>query len=162
MGPSVIQKKHGWTFTTTGYFGDHRYYERIDHDTNPNDTFARTLDDGTWWERDLVDGGFLDLVRLGVRPAGHGPVVESLAELDAVDKAATPNGDMWHRYNHDSYGESQNDGSGWPANHGARTGRLWPLLSGERGEYALAAGQPAASYLQTMANAGNIFFQYMG
>src|SRR5205807_261608 len=54
-----------------------------------------------------------------------------------------------------SYGESQNDGSGWPAGHGARTGRLWPLLSGERGEYELAAGHPAASYLQTMANAAN-------
>ena len=148
----------GWTFTTSGFFGDHRYYERIEHDTNPNDTFARTLSDGTWWERDLVDGGFLDLVRLGVRPASYGPVVDSLAELDAVDRVSTPNGDMWHRYNHDSYGESQNDGSGWPANHGARTGRLWPLLSGERGEYALAAGQPAASYLQTMANAGNAGF----
>ena len=145
----------GWTFTTTGSFGDHRYYERIEHDTNPNDTSARTLDDGTWWERDLVDGGFLDLVRLGVRAAGYGPVQDSLPELDAVDKVSTPAGDMWHRYNHDSYGESQVDGTGWPAGHGSRTGRLWPLLSGERGEYELAAGRSAASYLQTMANAGN-------
>jgi glucoamylase len=145
----------GWTFTTTGYFGDHQYYERVEHDTNPNDTYARTFEDGTWWERDIVDGGFLDLVRLGVRPASYGPVVASLSELDSVDKVGTPNGDMWHRYNHDSYGESQADGSGWPAGHASRTGRLWPLLSGERGEYELAAGRSAASYLQTMANAGN-------
>jgi glucoamylase len=145
----------GWTFTTTGYFGDHRYYERIEHDTDPNDTYARGFEDGTWWERDIVDGGFLDLVRLGVRPAGYGPVVESLPELDAVDRVSTPNGDMWRRYNHDSYGESQADGTGWPSGHGARTGRLWPLLSGERGEYELAAGRPATAYLQTMANAGN-------
>ena len=145
----------GWTFTTTGYFGDHRYYERIEHDTDPDDTDARGFEDGTWWERDIVDGGFLDLVRLGVRPAGYGPVVESLAELDAVDKVGTPGGDMWHRYNHDSYGESQADGTGWPSGHPTRTGRLWPLLSGERGEYELAAGHPATSYLQTMANSGN-------
>jgi glucoamylase len=145
----------GWTFTTTGFFGDHRYYERIEHDTNPNDTFARTLEDGTWWERDLVDGGFLDLVRLGVRPATYGPVLESLPELDAVDQVSTPNGAMWHRYNHDSYGESQADGAAWPAGHGSRTGRLWPLLTGERGEYELAAGRPAASFLQTIAGAGN-------
>jgi glucoamylase len=145
----------GWTFTTTGYFGDHRYYERIERDTNPNDTDARALEDGTWWERDLVDGGFLDLVRLGVHTASYAPVVDSLPELDAVDKVSTPQGDMWHRYNHDSYGESQNDGTGWPADHGARTGRLWPLLSGERGEYELAAGHPATSFLQTMANAAN-------
>jgi glucoamylase len=148
----------GWTFTTTGSFGDGRYYERIEHDANPNDTFARTLEDGTWWERDLVDGGFLDLVRLGVRPAAYGPVTQSLPELDAVDQVITPNGAMWHRYNHDSYGESQVDGTGWPANHATRTGRLWPLLSGERGEYALAAGQSATSFLQTMANAGNAGF----
>jgi glucoamylase len=92
---------------------------------------------------------------LGVRAANHGPVLDSLAELDAVDRVSTPNGDMWYRYNHDSYGESQADGTGWPAGHGSRTGRLWPLLSGERGEYELAAGRPATSHLQTMANAGN-------
>jgi glucoamylase len=146
----------GWTFTTTGYFGDHRYYERIEHDTDPNDTYARTFADGTWYERDIVDGGFLDLVRLGVRPASYGDVTASLPELDAVDSVTAPNGDVyWHRYNHDSYGESQDDGTGWPAAHGHLTGRAWPLLSGERGEYELAAGRPAASYLQAMADAGN-------
>ena len=146
----------GWTFTTTGSFGDHRYYERIEHDTNPNDTFARTLEDGTWWERDIVDGGFLDLVRLGIRPASHPNVTASLPELDAVDSVTTPSGDVyWHRYNHDSYGESQADGTGWPAGHGQRTGRAWPLLSGERGEYELAAGRSATAHLRAMANAGN-------
>ncbi len=145
----------GWTFTTNGYFGDHHYYERIEHDTNPNDTYARGFEDGTWLEHDIVDAGFLDLVRLGIRPATYGPVLDSLAEVDAVDKVTTPRGDMWHRYNHDSYGESQTDGSGWPAGHSQRTGRLWPLLSGERGEYELAAGRPATTYLQTMTNAAN-------
>jgi glucoamylase len=144
------------TFTTTGFFGDHSYYERIEHDTNPNDTFARTFSDGTWWERDIVDGGFLDLVRLGIRPASFGNITASLPELDAVDSVTTPNGDVyWHRYNHDSYGESQDDGTGWPAGHGHRTGRAWPLLSGERGEYELAAGRPAASYLKALADSGN-------
>jgi glucoamylase len=145
----------GWTVTTSGFFGDHRYYERIEHDTDPNDTFARTFEDGTWWEHDIVDGGFLELVRLGVRRADHEPVVSSLPELDAVDKVSTPHGDMWRRYNHDSYGESQLDGTGWPAGHAKRTGRLWPLLSGERGEYELAAGRSAAGHLQTLANAAN-------
>jgi glucoamylase len=147
----------GWTFTTTGSFGDHRYYERIEHDTNPNDTYARGFADGTWWERDIVDGGFLDLVRLGIRPASHGNITASLPELDAVDAVTTPGGDVyWHRYNHDSYGESQADGTGWPAGHGQLTGRTWPLLSGERGEYELAAGRPAAAHLRAMANSGNV------
>ena len=146
----------GWTFTTTGYFGDHQYYERIEHDTDPNDTYSRTFNDGTWWERDIVDGGFLDLVRLGVRPASYGKVTASLPELDQVDSVTAPNGSVyWHRYNHDSYGESQDDGTGWPAGHGHLTGRVWPLLSGERGEYELAASRSAASHLQAMANAAN-------
>jgi glucoamylase len=146
----------GQTFTTTGSFGDHAYYERIEHDTNPNDTYARGFSDGTWWERDIVDGGFLDLVRLGVRPASYGDVTASLAELDAVDSVTAPNGDVyWHRYNHDSYGESQDDGTGWPAGHGHPTGRAWPLLSGERGEYELAAGRPATAHLNAMADSGN-------
>ncbi|MEV0403167.1 glycoside hydrolase family 15 protein [Actinoallomurus sp. NPDC050550] len=146
----------GKTFTTTGYFGDHSYYERIEHDTDPNDTYARTFADGTWWERDIVDGGFLDLVRLGVRPASYGDVTASLPELDAVDSVTAPNGDVyWHRYNHDSYGESQDDGTGWPAGHGHPTGRVWPLLSGERGEYELAAGRPATAQLKAMADSAN-------
>ncbi|WP_026411027.1 glycoside hydrolase family 15 protein [Actinomadura oligospora] len=146
----------GWTFTTSGYFGDHSYYERIEHDTNPNDTYARAFADGTWWERDIVDGGFLELVRLGVRPASYGNVTASLPELDAVASVTAPNGDVyWHRYNHDSYGESQDDGTGWPAGHGHPTGRAWPLLSGERGEYELAAGRPATAQLKVMADSAN-------
>lgn len=147
----------GRTFTTTGFFGDHGYYERIEHDTNPNDTFQRTFDDGTWWERDIVDGGFLDLVRLGVRPASYADVTASLPELDAVDAVTAPSGDVYyHRYNHDSYGESQDDGTGWPAGHGHRAGRAWPLLSGERGEYELAAGRPATAQLKAMTDSANV------
>lgn len=145
-----------WTFTTTGSFGDGHYYERIEHSTDPNDTYQRTFSDGTWWERDIVDGGFLELVRLGIRPADYPDVTASLPELDAVDSVTAPDGDVyWHRYNHDSYGESQDDGTGWPAGHGHLTGRAWPLLSGERGEYELAAGKDAAPYLKDMADAAN-------
>lgn len=146
----------GWTFTTTGYFGDHRYYERIDSGTDPDDTAQRGFEDGTWYERDIVDGGFLDLVRLGLRPGTYDRITASLPELGSVDSVTTPSGHVyWHRYNHDSYGESAADGTGWPAGHANRTGRAWPLLSGERGEYELAAGRPAESYLESMAASAN-------
>jgi hypothetical protein len=39
---------------------------------------------------------------------------------------------------HDNYGESNSDCSGFPASGANRYGRLWPVLSGERGEYELA------------------------
>lgn len=144
----------GWTFTTNGYFGDHQYYERIESTTDPNDGAQRTYEDGTWYDHDIVDGGFLELARLGLRPASYDKITASLPELDSVDSVTTPSGDRyWHRYNHDSYGEGQDDGSGWPAGGGHRTGRVWPLLSGERGEYELAAGHSAAPYLKDMADA---------
>ena len=67
-----------------------------------------------------------------------------------------PNGDVyWHRYVHDSYGESNTDGSGWDERKPNTWGRLWPLLSGERGEYELANHRPAARYLQSMADGAN-------
>jgi glucan 1,4-alpha-glucosidase len=147
------RKVAGWTFTTTGPIGDGRYFERIDDNGNPND--GHTLDinngGGSYDERTIVDAGFLDLVRLGVTPADDPHVTGSLAEVDATIKVDTPNGPMWYRYNHDGYGEKANgnpyDGSG--------VGRLWPLLTGERGEYELAAGRDATSHLRTIAAAAN-------
>jgi hypothetical protein len=66
------------------------------------------------------------------------------------------NGDLYfHRYNHDNYGESNSECSGFPANGANRFGRLWPVLSGERGEYELATGRSASLYLQSMADAAN-------
>ena len=66
--------------------------------------------------------------------------------LDALLKVETPNGPVWHRYNGDGYGEHP-DGSpfdGWGI------GRGWPLLTGERGHYALANGEDPLSYLHAM------------
>ena len=51
-------------------------------------------------------------------------------------------GTFWHRYNHDGYGETA-DGGPFPGP--GHCGRLWPIFAGERGEYELAAGQPAAA-----------------
>jgi len=58
---------------------------------------------------------------------------------------------MWHRYTFDGYGETAT-GAPWT---GVGIGRPWPLLSGERGEYVLANGGNALSYLQSMANSAN-------
>jgi hypothetical protein len=72
-------------------------------------------------------------------------------------QVTTPNGDIYfHRYNHDNYGESDSDCTGWQLVHGPNHyGRFWPVLSGERGEYELANGRSANVYLQSMADAAN-------
>ncbi|MEO6714228.1 MAG: glycoside hydrolase family 15 protein, partial [Mycobacteriales bacterium] len=142
-----------WTFTTSGPLGDGEYFERIDDNGNPNDGHWLDINNGGggYDERSIVDAGFLDLVRLGVLAAGDPHVAASLPEVDSTIKVTTTNGDYWYRYNHDGYGEKA-DGAPYD---GTGIGRLWPLLSGERGEYALANGGNATSYLLSLANAGN-------
>ena len=59
--------------------------------------------------KDIVDAGFLELVRYGIRQAGDPLIEDSLRVIDAVLKVETPHGPCWRRYNHDGYGQ----GSRW-------------------------------------------------
>jgi glucan 1,4-alpha-glucosidase len=142
-----------WTFTVTGPIGDGRYFERIDDNGDPNDGHPLEINNGggTYDERAVVDAGFLELVRLGVLAADDARITASLPEVDATIRVQAPGGALWYRYNHDGYGEKA-DGRPYD---GTGVGRLWPILTGERGEYELAAGRAAGAQLQTMAGAAN-------
>ncbi len=96
--------------------------------------------------KDVVDAGFLDLVRYGVRAAGSELIEDSLRVVDATLRVELPGGSAWRRYNHDGYGQRDDGGPfvGWGV------GRAWPLLTGERGHYELAAGRDARPYLRAM------------
>ena len=96
--------------------------------------------------KEIVDAGFLDLVRFGVRKADDALMVDSLAVVDAVLKRDTPFGPCWRRYNHDGYGQRDDGGAydGWGC------GRAWPLLTGERAHYELAAGRDVGPYVRAM------------
>src|SRR5579864_1130223 len=74
-------------------------------------------------------------------------MVDSLKVVDATLRVETPSGPGYHRYFGDGYGEHED---GRPFD-GTGIGRLWPLLTGERGQMALLQGQDAMPYLQTMA-----------
>jgi glucoamylase len=65
-------------------------------------------------------------------------MVATAKVIDAITKVDTPFGPAWHRYNHDGYGE-KSDGSPFDGEHGY--GRAWPLLTGERAHFELAAGR---------------------
>jgi len=104
---------------------------------------------GTPWTfpaKEVVDGGFLELVRYGIRKADDPVIVDSLRVLDAVLKVDTPDGPCWRRYNNDGYGQRE-DGGPFV---GYGKGRAWPLLTGERGHYELAAGRAPGPYLRAM------------
>jgi len=103
---------------------------------------------GTRYEfeaREIVDAGFLELVRYGVRRADDPLIVDSLKVVDAVLKRGLPQGPGWLRYNWDGYGQRPDGGpyQGWGQ------GRVWPLLTGERAHYELAAGHDIAPLIQT-------------
>ena len=88
----------------------------------------------------------LQLSRCGLRAADDLAMIASVKAVDTLLKTDTPKGPVWHRYNGDGYGEHL-DGApfdGWGR------GRGWPLLAGERGHFALLAGEDARPYLQTM------------
>ncbi|MDQ3801662.1 MAG: glycoside hydrolase family 15 protein [Acidobacteriota bacterium] len=129
-----------WTATTTGKYGDGNYYVRITQNGNPDKGEKIELNNGAGFfdEREIVDAGFLELVRLGIKPADDPLIKKSVKVIDEIIRVKTPNGNAFYRYNYDGYGE-MDDGRRWNWD-GKYTGkgRLWALLSGERGQYELA------------------------
>jgi glucoamylase len=86
----------------------------------------------------LVSPDALAYVRFGLRAADDPRILNTVAAIDALLKRELPAGPYWYRYNDDGYGEHAD---GAPFN-GSGIGRLWPLLTGERAHYEIAAGRP--------------------
>ena len=146
------QRLDDWTFTTAGVFGDGQYYVRINPATTSNagvgpqkynptfgpNTNANIQDKNGGGARDqkrVLDGGFLELVRMGVKRATDPTILATIPEYDAVLKQTIAGkGDAWFRYNYDGYGED-NSGNNF---NGTGRGRLWPIFTAERGMYEIA------------------------
>ena len=96
--------------------------------------------------REIIDAGFLELVRYGVRRADDPLVVDTLKVVDYVLKVETPKGPCWLRYNHDGYGQREDGGPFL----GCGKGRAWPLLVGERAHFELASGRDISSLIGTI------------
>jgi len=85
----------------------------------------------------LVSPDALALVRFGLHAADDPRICDTAKVIDALLKTGTPSGSLWHRYNDDGYGEHED---GMPFD-GTGIGRGWPLLTGERAHFELAAGR---------------------
>ena len=149
-----------WTVTNQGTLlpGIKRHYIRITPaksedgstgDENPDTTQyglanQKPGDRSIYPANQIVDAGFLELVRFGVRKPGDPLIEDSLKVIDAVLKVDTPFGPCWKRYNHDGYGQRADGTSfqGWGVGH------AWPLLMLERAMYELAAGRDIAEYIR--------------
>jgi glucoamylase len=86
---------------------------------------------------ELVSTDALALVRFGLRAPDDPKILNTVRVIDHLLKVEMPFGPVWHRYNGDGYGEHE-DGAPFD---GIGIGRPWPLLTGERGHYELAAGR---------------------
>jgi glucoamylase len=150
-----------WTVTTEGTLvpGIRRHYIRIlpDDVHNPNPTEdpnsgilkIANLAPGapnSFPAKEIVDAGFLELVRYGIRKPDDPVIVDSLKVVDAILKVDTPMGPVWHRYNHDGYGQRENGGPyvKWGE------GRAWPLLTGERAHYEISAGRDVTPFIRAI------------
>ncbi len=106
----------------------------------------------------IVSPDALALVRFGLRAPDDPRIVNTVRVIDALLKVETPTGPVWRRYNDDGYGEHE-DGSPFD---GTGIGRAWPLLTGERAHYELAAGHRAEAKrllkaFESFAGSGGLF-----
>ena len=138
-------------FTTSGPWGDGDYFIRITRNEDPNDHAPIGENNGqpAHAEDRIIDGGFLELVRYGVRAPDAPSIVASLPEYDdqtredrfrvRYDVNGVP---AFRRYGNDGYGEQTDTGENYGVGgemHPGQRGRLWPFFTGERGHYELAA-----------------------
>ncbi|MBI4502068.1 MAG: glucan 1,4-alpha-glucosidase [Gemmatimonadetes bacterium] len=150
-----------WTVTTDGIVHPEiaRHYIRIlpadvhaacpGEDPNCGMLALANRPPGSSWQfpaKDIVDAGFLELVRYGIRRPDDPLIVDSLRVVDHVLRVETFLGPCWRRYNNDGYGQRADGGpyQGWGQ------GRAWPLLTGERAHYELAAGREVAKLTRTL------------
>ena len=158
-----------WDVTSTGPDSASPYFIRLSKTGDPNAAITYGLGNGgpTVDQRSVIDGGFQELVRLGELPVTDPVIQNSLTVLDNQISVSTPSGVGYYRYgtsaaqgSADGYGDcyqpSQTSctvqGQPWPTTD-VGTGHLWPVLSGERAESDLSAGDKtgAAAELEAMA-----------
>ncbi|MDO9587744.1 MAG: glucan 1,4-alpha-glucosidase [Brevundimonas sp.] len=149
-------------FSTSGEFGDGNYFLRLSRNEDPNDKAPLGENNGqpAMPEDRVIDGGFLELVRYGVRAPDAPSILATLPEYDhqtredrfrvRYDIDGVPG---FRRYGNDGYGENAETGGNYGV--GGMTpgqrGRVWPIFTGERGHYeiarAIAEGAPDAAFV---------------
>lgn len=111
---------------------------------------------GPYHQGAMVDAGFLDLVRYGVRSPRDTHILDSLKDVDNYLRFEHQGRVAFYRYNFDGYGEKE-DGSAFD---GSGVGRPWPLLTGERAIYEAMAEVTPEEYLDSLESFANDGFMF--
>ncbi|RZM83411.1 glucan 1,4-alpha-glucosidase [Pseudoalteromonas rubra] len=152
-------------FTTEGNLpskqSDGKYFFRIGKDASPNTDTKLSDNNGRAGmdKKQIIDGGFLELVRYGVRAADASSITNTLPEYEdenlpenlrvkySFNFAGDPNSyPGYRRYGNDGYGEDEVRGTNYAEqgqNTAGQRGRVWPFFTGERGHYEIAAASQA-------------------
>lgn len=166
-----------WMFTTRGDLGDGAYFIRVSRNQDPNDNAMLGDNNGRPGlpESQIIDGGFLELVRYGVRAWNASSIEATLGEyLDqqrednlrtAYAFGASEGGALgFRRYGNDGYGEDGEGGTNYHQIDGGNTpgqrGRVWPFFTGEYAHYELARSQ-AENGLQQASSFSSAALQRM-
>jgi len=155
-----------WTYVTNSdlarFVGVEGYYVRVNpderlHSEDPGSELCKIQNrpegENLCPASEMVSPDALALVRFGLRSAKDPRILNTIKVIDATLKMDHSLGPVWYRYNRDGYGEKV-DGSPY---HFTGIGRPWPLLTGERAHYELAAGnvKDAGELLRTIENYAN-------
>ncbi len=158
-----------WTFSACDCIGENipghylRIVQNIPEELAPSEQLCHMLvfnrnrpKDVPHHQGELVDAGFLELVRYGVRDPKDQHIVSSIEVVDKMIRSDYPGGAAFYRFNGDGFGEKE-DGSAFD---GSGVGRPWPLITGERAMYEMLAGNNSEFYLKSFegfANDGLMF-----
>lgn len=153
-----------WMFTTNGDFNkpaiqmDGRYFIRVTKNKDPNDKAMLGDNNGRPGlpEDQIIDGGFLELVRYGVRAPDAPSIIDTMPEYLSRNHGDNlrvfyrfgekrPFNFGFRRYGNDGYGEDSEGGTNYHEIDGGNTagqrGRVWPFFSGEFAHYQIAASK---------------------
>ncbi|MBI1911139.1 MAG: glucan 1,4-alpha-glucosidase [Deltaproteobacteria bacterium] len=158
-----------WTFTECDCIGENipghylRIVQQVSESLTPSEQLCHALvfnrnrpHDMPHHQGELVDAGFLDLVRFGLRSPKDPRIMSSIEVVDKLLRFEGDNKVAFYRFNGDGYGETE-DGSPF---RDSGAGRPWPLITGERAMYELMAGRDPFIYLKSFeefANEGLMF-----
>ncbi|HET6469172.1 MAG TPA: glycoside hydrolase family 15 protein [Geminicoccaceae bacterium] len=173
---SFVAQLRSTMFTRTGTHGsgagNGRHYLRINSNENPDDGDRVRINNSASVEpeeRHVLDPGFLELVRYGVRRGDDQAVLESLPEIDdvglALDDARRVRFEFdglpgFRRYSFDAYGERWTDGIK-QGDSDLNRGRPWPFLTGERGHFELERARVQSGGTITDAQKAGLVDRYV-
>ncbi len=128
------------TYTRNGIFGSGKYFVRISKGDAETNEKVILLKGERFAPKEMVSNDFLYAVFTGMMQHSDPKIVSSLSVSDDVLRVDTPEGVSFYRYNHDKYGFGGSEPSG----------KLWVLLTAERGLFEIIKQNFDTYYLSTI------------